>query len=98
MVDSSPSTPPPSKSSSRVITSGSNHDLEFRETVQGSRPGDRFVRVATYKGFQRVRSGYLVTRPGTGQPKGAVGRAVLLFKKLLFGGPIPTAGEAHERL
>ena len=44
----------------------SHPDLEFKETVKGSRPGDRYVRIATHKGFKRVRHGYLVPRPGTG--------------------------------
>jgi hypothetical protein len=46
----------------------SHPDLEWRETIQGRRPGDRFARVATHKGFTRVRRGYLVPRPGTGEP------------------------------
>jgi len=73
-------------------------DLEWRETVQGRRPGDRFVRVATHKGFTRVRRNYLVPRPGTGQPTSLVGRALQRVKHALLGSPIPTAREAHERL
>jgi hypothetical protein len=46
----------------------SHPDLEWRETVRGAKPGDRYVRVATHKGFTRIRRGYLVPRPGTGQP------------------------------
>jgi amino acid transporter len=76
----------------------SHPDLEWRETVQGRRPGDRFVRVATHKGFTRVRRGYLVPRPGTGEPTGPVGRFVSRAKHFLLGSPIPTAREAHERL
>lgn len=73
-------------------------DLEFRETVQGNRPGDRFVRVATHKGFTRVRRGYLVPRPGTGEPTSGLGLLTLRAKHALLGTPIPTAREAHERL
>ena len=54
----------------------SHPDLEWRETIQGRRPGDRFVRVATHKGFTRVRRGYLVPRPGTGEPTTGLGRAL----------------------
>src|ERR671938_640944 len=75
-----------------------HHDLEWRETVQGRRPGDRFVRVATHKGFTRQRRNYLVLRPGTGEPRTRLGRALQAFKRLLVGSPIPTAREAHERL
>lgn len=76
----------------------SHPDLEWRETVQGRRPGDRYVRIATHKGFTRVRRGYLVPRPGTGQPTSGVGRAVQRLKHVLLGNPIPTAREGHERL
>src|SRR5215471_3224699 len=76
----------------------SHPDLEWRETVRGAKPGDRFVRIATHKGFTRVRRGYLVPRPGTGEPTSGVGRTVQRVKHLVLGTPIPTAREAHERL
>src|SRR5262252_211330 len=76
----------------------SHPDLEWRETVQGRRPGDRFVRVATHKGFTRIRPGYLVPRRGTGAPTTRVGRALQRAKHLVLGNPIPTARESHERL
>jgi amino acid transporter len=76
----------------------SHPDLEWRETVQGRRPGDRFVRVATHKGFTRVRRGYLVPRPGTGEPTTRVGRTLNRLKHFLLGSPIPTARESQERL
>jgi amino acid transporter len=77
---------------------GSHPDLEWRETVQGRRPGDRFVRVATHKGFTRVRPGYLVPRRGTGEPTTPLGRGLQRAKHLLLGSPIPTAREGQERL
>lgn len=76
----------------------SHPDLEWRETVQGRRPGDRFVRVATHKGFTRVRRGYLVPRPGTMEPTTGVARALNRLKHFVLGSPIPTARESHERL
>src|SRR5690242_21466060 len=76
----------------------SHPDLEWRETVQGRRPGDRFVRVATHKGFTRVRPGYLVPRRGTGEPTTPFGRGLQRAKHILLGSPIPTARESHERL
>jgi hypothetical protein len=76
----------------------SHPDLEWRETVQGRRPGDRYVRVATHKGFTRVRRGYLVPRPGTGEPSTGLGRAYNRVKHFVLGSPIPTARESHERL
>ncbi|MBV9172376.1 MAG: APC family permease [Chloroflexi bacterium] len=76
----------------------SHPDLEWRETVRGTKPGDRFVRIATHKGFTRLRRGYLVPRPGVGEPTSGLGRAVSRFKHIVLGTPIPTAREAHERL
>ena len=76
----------------------SHPDLEWRETVQGSKPGDRFVRVATHKGFTRVRRGHLVPRPGTGAPTTPAGRFLQRTSRLLFGRPLATTEEPHERL
>ena len=73
-------------------------DLEWRQTLRGAKPGDRFVRIATHKGFTRVRRNYLVPRPGTGEPTGAAGRIWQGVKRTLIGAPIPTSLEAHERL
>jgi amino acid transporter len=90
------------RSPRRIERSGgatvSHPDLEWRETVQGRRPGDRFVRVATHKGFTRVRRGYLVPRPGTGEPTTGLGRLMQRLKHVVLGSPIPTARESHERL
>ena len=56
----------------RPVRSGavtvSHPDLEWREAVKGSKPGDRFIRVATHKGFRHVGRGHLVPRKGTGAP------------------------------
>jgi amino acid transporter len=88
--------PPPAARRSAHTTY--HPDLEWRETVQGTKPGDRYVRVATHKGFTRVGRGYLVPRPGTGAPKSALGRLVQKCKHALIGSPIPTALEHQERL
>ena len=63
----------------------SHPDLEWRETIRGAKPGDRFVRIATHKGFKRIRHGYLVPRPGTGEPTSALGRGLQRLNRLLFG-------------
>src|SRR5438105_617682 len=76
----------------------SHPDLEWRETVQGTKPGDRFVRVATHKGFTRVRRGHLVPRAGSYGPTTSLGRAIERLKRLLIGRPIASAHELHERL
>jgi amino acid transporter len=95
MTDAGPRQGEPESSGAVTI---SHPDLEWRETVRGAKPGDRFVRIATHKGFTRVRRGYLVPRPGTGEPTSGVGRTVQRVKHLVLGSPIPTAREAHERL
>src|ERR1700730_1049728 len=76
----------------------SHPDLEWRESIQGRRPGDRFVRIATHRGFTRVRRGYLIPRHGTGEPTSNLGRSLQTLKHVLLGTPIPTARESHERL
>jgi len=73
-------------------------DLEWRQTVRGTKPGDRYVRIATHRGFTRVGKNYLVPRPGTGEPGTRFGRGMQRFKRLLLGNPIPTASEVHQRL
>ena len=73
-------------------------DLEWRQTVRGSKPGDRFVRIATHRGFTRIGKNYLVPRPGTGEPGTRFGKVLARLKHVLLGNPIPTASEVHERL
>jgi hypothetical protein len=47
---------------------------------------------------RRPRRGYLVPRPGAGGPSTLLGRSLQAVQRLLLGNPIPTAGEAGERL
>src|SRR3954468_24644973 len=81
------------RESSPAVGDLSHGELEFRQVVQGRRPGERYVRIARHKGFKRVRPGFLVPRAEC-RPKGPVG----IFRWLLLGRPIPTAQEMHERL
>ena len=96
MADSE-SRPPRRRERSGALTV-SHPDLEWRETIRGSKPGDRYVRVATHKGFTRIRRGHLVLRPGTGEPTTGFGRLLQRLKHVVLGSPIPTARESHERL
>jgi amino acid transporter len=73
-------------------------DLEWRQTVRGAKPGDRYVRIATHRGFTRIGKNYLVPRPGTGTPSTRFGRGMQRLKHIVLGNPIPTASEVHERL
>src|SRR5437868_13941782 len=76
----------------------SHPDLEWRETVKGTKPGDRFVRIATHRGFTRVGRGHLVPRVGTYGPTTAFGRMLQQLSRVLIGRPLATAEEPHERL
>src|SRR5438067_9441238 len=86
----------------RPVRSGaitvSHPDLEWRETVKGAKPGDRFVRIATHRGFTRVGRGHLVPRAGTGAPTSPLGRALQRLSRVLIGRPLATSEEPHERL
>ncbi len=75
-----------------------NTNLEEKETIQGARPGDRFVRLLRYPGFRRIGIGRLVPQDSVGQPSTFLGRTVALLKHFLIGKPIPTSQESHERL
>src|SRR5581483_2246369 len=96
MVDFEPRSPRRRDGSGALTVS--HPDLEWRETVRGAKPGDRYVRVATHKGFTRIRRGHLVLRPGTGEPTSRFGRLVQRLKHFVLGSPIPTARESQERL
>jgi amino acid transporter len=72
-------------------TAGS--DLEWRETIAGRRPGDRVVRIATHRQFDRVAPGYLIPRDGV--QKRSIGG---LLRRLIIGAPLRTTQEIHERL
>jgi amino acid transporter len=86
----------------RPVRSGagtvSHPDLEWRETLRGSKPGDRFVRIATHRGFTRVGRGHLVPRAGTGAPTTPFGRGLQRLTRVLIGRPLATSEEPHERL
>jgi len=98
MTDSRPPREPAGQDNNRGAQTVYHPDLEWRQTVRGAKPGDRFVRIATHRGFTRIGKNYLVPRPGTGDPGTAVGRGLQRFKRAVLGNPIPTASEVHERL
>src|SRR5579871_42888 len=75
----------------------SSPELEWRETVRGVKPGNRYVRI-THTGFTRAGRGRIIAKPGIDQPTTTAGRVFSRVKRSLIGEPIPTAHEAHERL
>ncbi|MEA2639654.1 MAG: hypothetical protein QOF51_1048, partial [Chloroflexota bacterium] len=75
----------------------SSPELEWRETVRGVKPGNRYVRI-THTSFARTGRGRIVSKPGYDQPSAGPGLLFNRLKRVLVGQPIPTAREAHERL
>ncbi|MBI2885927.1 MAG: APC family permease [Chloroflexi bacterium] len=73
-------------------------DLEEKETLQGSRPGNRYVRILSYPGFRRLGAGLLAPRESVGRPSTPLGRALEALKRLLIGSPLPSSQELQERL
>lgn len=79
---------------------GANPDFSDTRTIQGVRPGDRYVRrTGTYKRyFQRVGPGhYVATAEATRSPS-RLEEFYKRFKSVLIGRPIESAQEIHERL
>jgi amino acid transporter len=75
-------------------------DLHGYQQVQGSHPGDRYVRVVRQHGddFSRAGPGHLVATEEALKARGSVGRVVGKVKRKVIGAPLTTAAAAHERL
>ena len=73
-------------------------DLEWRRPFAVSKPGDRFVRIATHKGFTRVGAATWCRARARASPRRASGALMQRVKHCVLGSPIPTAREVHERL
>jgi amino acid transporter len=76
----------------------SDGELEWREFGSGSHPGDRYVRIARHRSFTRAGPGHLVAAPSAGAASSPLGRLVVRSRRALFGRPIASADEPHERL
>jgi amino acid transporter len=75
-------------------------DLVGFQQLQGTHPGDRYVRVVRQQSddFQRVGPGHLVATEDTLAARGGVGRVFGKIKRRVIGVPLSTAMAAHERL
>ena len=75
-------------------------DLSGKLKMQGSHPGDRYVKVIRQKrdDFQRIGPGYLVAGEETTAGRSEFSRRFNKIKRLLIGAPLTTASAAHERL
>jgi len=74
--------------------------LEVRERLRGRRPGDAYVRIEHPfdEEFARSGSGHLVATAETLRERQGWRAAVELTRGFLFGRPIPSEHEGHERL
>jgi amino acid transporter len=77
-----------------------NLDLTHQEIRQGTRAGDKYVRVVRPYGhlFQRVAPGYLRATEEAREPRTPLWRVLAGVKHVLIGSPLPTRAEVHERL
>ena len=75
-------------------------ELQELDTKLGSRPGDRYVRVVQPFGesFRRQAPGHLVVTEHVLRPKGAIGSAADLLRRVFVGRRVATEGEIHERI
>ncbi len=70
---------------------------QIREVAQGRRPGNRYVRIVRSSELPTSPANRVVIAPPT-IPSTMPGRLYHQVQHLLFGPPLPTAAEAHERL
>jgi amino acid transporter len=75
-------------------------ELQELDHKHGSRPGDRYVRVVQPFGdsFRRQAPGHLVVSERVLRPKGAIGSAFDLLRRIFVGRRVATEGEIHERI
>src|SRR5262245_18856975 len=89
---------PQAPSPGRSVSLGS--DLIAHEVVRGSKPGERYVRVVRPQNrvFRRVAPGHLETRDEAHEARSGFGRFMQRIRHFLFGRPLATARQEHERL
>jgi amino acid transporter len=75
-------------------------DLVGKQRLQGTHPGDRYVRVCRVQGegLERSGPGHLVATEADLAARGPAGRAFGRLKRAVIGAPLTTAAAAHERL
>jgi amino acid transporter len=75
-------------------------DLSGKQQIQGTHPGDRYVRIVRRQSddFQRAGPGHLVATEEALAARGSVGRGFSKLKRLLIGAPLSSAEAEHQRL
>jgi amino acid transporter len=73
---------------------------ELHETVRGSRPGSRHIRLTRGRDqrLRRVREGEFTATPATARPTTRLGQVITGVRHVLIGRPIASADIIHERL
>lgn len=73
--------------------------FEVREVRPGSKPGSPYIRLMTTTApLRRRRRGVLEATEEAGAPRSGLGRALRWLRRVLFGTPLATRQEIHERL
>lgn len=72
--------------------------LEWRETIRGQAPGDRYIRINRHQAFQRVRPGMIQPRDSEVEPSTKVGKLISGVRRRLLGPPISSASELEQRV
>ena len=68
--------------------------ISWRQVVQGSLPGNQFIRINPHPRFERLGPGVITQRPDFQEPQ-TPGKQV---RRFLLGKPIPSASELLERV
>ncbi|MCX6021273.1 MAG: APC family permease, partial [Chloroflexi bacterium] len=90
---------PPSRTGRRLADPPApSNRLEEREVVHGAKPGDVAVRVRRLRGFRRRPQDVLEVQDEALEPHQGLPRLLNNMRVLLFGRPLATHLEVHERL
>ncbi len=77
---------------------GSEAELRWKEATHGRHIGDRYVRIARHRDFDRVGPGHIVATDGVGAASTTAGRLIARARRTMFGRPLASAEEPNERL
>ena len=96
-IEEPPSRPDPPRTA-RQIERKMTPDLRSEEVVQGSHPGDQFIRYSRQGPFRRRRRNVLTASIETEAPRTSWGRFFNVVKRVMIGKPISSEHAGHERL
>lgn len=73
-------------------------DLGWREEIQGSKAGNRYIRVRRHPAFERVHPGIVTPRDGSVAPGTRVGLGLRYLRRRILGAPLPSSAELEQRV